>query len=223
MAGVRGLIQRRLLQRTALAAVTAGWPVVPGAWWSESARRFVCDVPGCTRAGPHPVLDGVLDPMPAADLLAARALRRPEAVLDRWRLRPYSILLPTGETCDAVDLPDALGRRLAGRLGGPVIEAAGRWLVLTAAGGVPAPRLDGDVIVHGRGSWIMLPPSPGPCGQSACWLNRPGRGEIRLPRRDDVLQTVSEGRRNRVERSECSATVVAAWPSAAGPARYRKP
>ena len=227
--GVAALRYRRALVRTAVSAAVAGWPIVPGAWWSGADRRFVCDLTGCGRTGPHPAVQGPGVGMPpfrpeesSANQLAAQALRHPEAVAARWRRRPYTVLVPTGETCDVVEVPAETGRMLAMRLDarsnlGPVIAAGARWLLLTAPGETPAETPagespsgesqahegrgdaigtgtgnaddlpDGEVIVHGRGSWIMLPPSVGPGGEPATWLARPRGSGWSLPLRDDVL------------------------------------
>lgn len=195
--GVAALRYRRALVRTATGAAVAGWPIVPGAWWSATDRRFVCDQPGCARTGPHPaVLTGTTGSQTYGEGLGTHALRHPEAVSRRWRRRPYSVLVPTGETCDAVDVPAGLGRALAMRLDarsnlGPVIAAGSRWLLLTApAGAPPVVPPPGDVLVHGLGSWIMLPPSLGPGGEPATWLARPRGSGWALPRRDDVLRLI---------------------------------
>jgi hypothetical protein len=126
------------------------------------------------------------------DGLAELALRHPEAVAQRWRRRPYAVLVPTGEACDVVDVPAEVGRRLAMRLDarsnlGPVVAAGARWFLLTAPGGPGRVVPDGDVLVHGEGSWIMLPPSLGPGGEPATWLARPRGSGWTLPRRDAVL------------------------------------
>ena len=180
-----------------MSAVAAGLPVVPGAWWSAAERRFECDLSGCARTGPHPaVRDDSPSGLPGpSEGLSAHAIRHPEAVAARWHRRPYAVLVPTGETCDVVDVPAWLGRILATRLDaraglGPVIAAGTRWFFVTAPGGrLPAPG--GDVLVHGRGSWIMLPPSLGPGGEPAAWLVRPARYGWALPRRDDVIGALS--------------------------------
>lgn len=194
--GVAALRYRRALVRTAVNAAAAGWPVVPGAWWSGGERRFVCDQPACSRTGPHPAVpasgefEGFAAEVPG---LAPHALRHPEAVTRQWRRRPYAVLVPTGETCDAVDVPAAVGRQLATRLDvrsslGPVIATGSRWLLLTAPGPALHAPLDGDVLVHGKGSWIMLPPSLGAGGEPAMWLAGPRGSGWALPDRHVVLQ-----------------------------------
>jgi hypothetical protein len=192
--GVAALRYRRALVRTAVSAAVAGWPIVPGAWWSGADRRFVCDLTGCGRTGPHPAVRGPgVGVVPDGDGLTSQALRHPEAVAARWRRRPYAVLVPTGEACDVVDVPAETGRKLAVRLDaranlGPVIAAGPRWFLLTTPGGSDqATAPDGDILVHGRGSWIMLPPTLGPGGEPATWLARPRGTGWTLPRRDDVL------------------------------------
>ncbi|MFI7588449.1 bifunctional DNA primase/polymerase [Spongisporangium articulatum] len=192
--GVPALRYRRALARAAVRAAAAGLPVVPGAWWSTAERRFECDVAGCTRTGPHPVVPAAYGGLGAiaGEGLAAHAIRHPAAVTARWRRAPYAVLVPTGETCDVVDVPASTGRTLALRLDarselGPVIAAGARWFFLTAPGG-RLPAWGGDTLVHGLGSWIMLPPSLGPGGEPAGWLVRPGRTGWYLPTRDAVLR-----------------------------------
>jgi hypothetical protein len=188
---------RRALTRTALSAVAAGLPVVPGAWWSVTGQRFDCDVAGCPRTGPHPaVRHNSAGPSPdPGDELSVHALRDPAAVVTRWNQHPYAVLVPTGETCDVVDVPAGLGQALAVRLDGrsllgPVIAAGPRWFFLTSPGG-RLPACNGDVLVHGQGSWIMLPPSLGPGGEPAGWLVRPTRYGWRLPTRDNVIRSLT--------------------------------
>jgi hypothetical protein len=167
--------------------------VVPGAWWSAVDQRFVCDLTGCRRTGPHPAVrnDSGLGRAGLGEALASRAIRQADAVPARWRSQPYAVLMPTGDACDVVDVPAGLGRGLAARLEarsslGPVIAAGSRWFFLTAPGGGLSP-LGGDVLVHGLGSWIMLPPSLGPGGEPAAWLARPAGVDWSLPERDEVI------------------------------------
>jgi Bifunctional DNA primase/polymerase, N-terminal len=190
----------RALTRTAVSAVAAGLPVVPGAWWSAADRRFECDLAGCGRTGPHPavrldspnrLLGSNKEEGLGQEGLLAHALRHPEAVAARWRQQPYAVLVPTGESCDVVDVPASLGRAVAARLDarsalGPLIAAGTRWFFVTAPGGQRSPQ-GGDVLVHGQGSWIMLPPSLGPAGEPASWLVKPPRTNWPLPSRDDVI------------------------------------
>ena len=207
-ARARGVITsryRRALARTAVNAAEAGLPVAPGAWWSAADRRFRCDLADCGRTGPHPAVRPSSTSGPGTGL-AEHAVRQPEAVAARWHRQPYAVLVPTGESCDVVDVPAALGRSLAVRLDarsalGPVIAAGPRWFFLTEPGG-RLPALGGDVLVHGRGSWIMLPPSLGPGGEAATWLVRPagrapepGVAPVRagwvLPDRDEVIRAIT--------------------------------
>ena len=184
---------RSALAATALNAVAAGLPVIPGAWWSAAEQRFVCDLSGCRRTGPHPAVrnDSTIGLPGLGEALASRAIRQADAVPARWHRQPYAVLVPTGDSCDVVDVPAGLGRALAERLEarsslGPVIAAGSRWFFLTASGGSLA-ALGGDVLVHGPGSWIMLPPSLGPGGRPAAWLAPPAGADWALPERDAVI------------------------------------
>ncbi len=209
---------RRALSRTAVSAAAAGLPVVPGAWWSAAEGRFDCDLSGCGRTGPHPAVRNE-SPIGLPGLgagLSGLALHDPDVVAARWRRQPYAVLVPTGDQVDVVDVPAALGRELAAQLDahsllGPVIAAGPRWFFLTAPGG----RLSasGDVLVHGVGSWIMLPPSLGPGGERAGWLAPPVRGPRSgwaLPSRDDVVAGLFDSGRRSVPGRAVSVPAVAA-------------
>lgn len=172
----------RALTATARRCVVAGWPVVPGSWWSPAKQRHVCDMPACLVASLHPVVPGVLSD---AELMAY-ALTDVAAVAARWARRPYAVLVPTGVACDVVEVPrphgpvviDALARHGRG-----VIAANGRgWLIFTRPGGPSPGTVDapgrrewaGLVIVHGAGSWVAIPPSV-VAGRALRWIWPPPR------------------------------------------------
>lgn len=182
----------RALAAAARRCVVAGWPVVPGAWWSQDKGRHVCDVPACLVASLHPALPGA----PTDADLMAYALTDVAAVTARWARRPYAVLVPTGVACDAVEMPRRLGPRVADALarhGQHGIVAAGEhgWLVFTRPGGPPPnarlPRAAGRYIVHGTGSWVSLPPSV-VAGRPVEWISPPPPDRYwPLPERDVVL------------------------------------
>jgi len=187
---------RRELLSTARRCVAAGWPVLPGAWWSPIKRRHVCDIPTCLAAGPHPSVG----PIPQDTDLAVYALCHEEAVVDAWSRHPYSILIPTGIVCDVVEVPDSAAARLLpalrrAHLVGPIARHQSQRFIFTTTGS----RLDvtdpwfghNRVIPHGRGSWVTMPPSLLD-GRRVEWLiPPPPRPPWRLPDRDGVLEVLT--------------------------------
>lgn len=158
--------------------VTAGWAIVPGAWWDDRSGGWRCSDSGClVRSDLHP--DGA--PVPSWDLR-------------RWTRVPATVLLATGRGVDVV----TLGR-------GPGMDAARNWVLTRHYGPIaaigdhlqvlcstPADRVlqvdagpDGQLDVletadrvelprwvqlHGRGSWAPLPPTRLPGRRGVRWL-----------------------------------------------------
>jgi len=167
-------VSRDELMSGALTLAHQGWPVVPGTFWQ--GRRWA-GMPGAPGSGPVPVLPSGL----------AGATTDTAAVIEWWSELPYSVLLPTGSALDAIEVSPSAGRRLSAYLRGAGVEApagitpTGRWWFLVGSGEPLRPELAlrSDVILHGRGSWIVAPPSQDPRGH-ATW-NVPPRADRRLP------------------------------------------
>ncbi|MFJ9444797.1 bifunctional DNA primase/polymerase [Kitasatospora sp. NPDC101235] len=157
-------------------AETRHWEVAPGAWLIDDGDddvRCSCGDRRCTMPGAHP-----LDPD-----WARKASAGPDAVRHWWTERPQaSILLPTGRSFDALDVPETAGclalarmERMDLQLGPVVVQpaASGRigrrlhFLVLPGAAarlpemlrrlGRPPGRL--DLVARGEGDWTVAPPS----------------------------------------------------------------
>ncbi|GGK88207.1 DNA primase [Mangrovihabitans endophyticus] len=124
---------------------------------------------------------------------AARYARQGWAVLPGRH--PHALLLPTGLTFDAIEVPSPLGLRALGRarlraglLGdvaarGPVASTpSGRWMFLTQPGVPLRPELRrvSAVALHGSNSWIPAPPSRVPGGMVR-WMVAPELTGWRLP------------------------------------------
>ncbi|WP_433307396.1 bifunctional DNA primase/polymerase [Actinoplanes sp. CA-030573] len=182
-----GRLDRVRLRRHALRYAGHGWAVTPGA--QLTGHRFVCGRAGCPIMACHPALESWED----------SATTDPGQVAEWWRRRPYSVLLATGWTFDALEVPASLGLRVLGaaRLRsavpgsdarGPVaVTAAGRWMFLVKPGEPLRSELDHrlDVVRHGRGSWIPAAPSrmlEGPVR----WAVPPEQTRWRLPDPDLV-------------------------------------
>ncbi|MFC4064021.1 bifunctional DNA primase/polymerase [Actinoplanes subglobosus] len=170
------ILDRALLRRAAMRYAAHGWTVTPGAYLT--GHRFECGRPGCTITGCHPALDS----------WAASAGTDPARITAWWRRHPHTVLLATGNTFDALEVPAALGTH--GPAGGPVaVTGDGRWMFLVRPGSPLRPELEHrlDVIRHGAGSWIPAPPSRMPEGQVR-WEVPPARSQWRLPSSDEVQE-----------------------------------
>jgi hypothetical protein len=178
-------VDRIRLRRAALRFAAHGWAVTPGAYLSGS--RFDCGRPGCPITGSHPALESWQEERSADAVRVARW----------WRRRPYTVLLPTGGTFDALEVPAAVGLRVLGAvrlhtgiLGpargdarGPVAVApGGRWMFLVRPDAPLRPELATflDVIRHGSGSWIPAAPSRTPEGPVR-WAVTPEQTGWQLP------------------------------------------
>jgi Bifunctional DNA primase/polymerase, N-terminal len=145
-------LDRARLRRAALRYAAHGWHVTPGALLT--GYRFTCGRPGCPIMACHPALESWED--------AASA--DPGRVHGWWRHRPFSVLLPTGRTFDAIEVPGSIGLRVlgtarppgSGRRRGPahppgVRRMPGGW---RASGVDRAAR--GPVAVTAAGRWMFL-------------------------------------------------------------------
>jgi hypothetical protein len=131
----------------------------------------------------------------------------PPSLLDRWdrarraqaarryaahgwtvELHGEMVLLGTGSTLDAIEVPPGLGAAVSPETPGPVaVTAAGRCIFLVRPGSPLRPELQRrlDVVWHGPGSWVAVAPSRLPEGPVR-WANPPARTGWRLPPADDI-------------------------------------
>jgi hypothetical protein len=142
------------LRAQAIGLAYRGWHVLPGTYPAGSAW-----VGG---GSSHPT-----GPNPVHEDWAARVGASADEVAEWWNGEAFSLLVATGSTLDAIEVGAELGRRTAAVLraaGQPVPIAAtpgGRWLFLTIAGQTLPGELaeHDDVVLHGAGSYIPLPPT----------------------------------------------------------------
>jgi hypothetical protein len=119
----------------------------------------------------------------------ARAARR--YVAHGWTVELHGelVLVSTGSTLDAIEVPPGLGAAVRKRdPDGPVaVTAAGRAIFLVRPGSPLRPELERrlDVVRHGPGSWVAVAPSRLPEGTMR-WAIAPARIGWRLPAADDV-------------------------------------
>ena len=142
------------LRAQAIGLAWRRWPVLPGTYPA-----------GAHWAG----RDGMQDtgPVPVHKDWQERIGTQPEQVASWWTGRPYSLLLATGVTLDAIEVGSGLGTgaaRVLRSIGMPVPiigTPAGQWLFLIKSNPQVAEDLagHGDIVVHGKGSWVPMPPT----------------------------------------------------------------
>jgi hypothetical protein len=189
------------LTAAALAAIEHGWPVLPGAWWSPTLRRHVCDIPGCLSAALHPaaIAEDPVSPLIPPRNLAPYALTTRSAVQERWRRHPYAVLIPTGLACDAIEVPreriaSALeGLRQIGDPGPVALSSTSAYLFVAPSRGGGEEQLAmvsrSRVLAHRAGSWVPLPPSQIE-GAATTWLRAPQAVDWHLPEGSATLTAV---------------------------------
>lgn len=175
---------RTELRADAIGLAWHGWPVVPGTY-PEGADWI--GRPGAPQHGPTPVHDDWFE-LASSDEATVASL---------WTGRPYSLLLATGLGYDVLDLSARLGRRTAtelraiGLLAPIAATPAGRWLFPVLGGDPLVAQLIGhsEVVLHGRGSWVPLPPSPFVHGV-VHWRVKPDVAGWHVPRSSDVQRAI---------------------------------
>jgi Bifunctional DNA primase/polymerase, N-terminal len=166
----RAVLRRLNLRRAALTYAHHGWKVAAGS--RLCGNRFSCG-PGCPTVSCHPLLQR----------WEQSATRDAAAITERWRNSPHSILLPTGDAFDVVEVPAYIGAAAGRAVHGPVaVTPLGRWMFLVRPGG----RLHidlaqhHDVVLHGPGSWIPAPPMSTPHGRVR-WAVAPHEIDWQIP------------------------------------------
>jgi hypothetical protein len=166
----RAVLRRLALRHAALTYAMHGWKVVAGS--RLCGPRFSCG-PGCRTVACHPLLRR----------WEQSATSDSDAIAERWRRTPHSVLLATGEAFDAVEVPAYIGSLAAASARGPVaVTPLGRWMFLVRPGGHLHQDLaqHHDVVLHGPGSWIPAPPVRTPDGRVR-WTVAPHESNWRLP------------------------------------------
>jgi bifunctional DNA primase/polymerase-like protein len=186
-----------LLEHAVRYAEDRCWDVFPGTWLETVGGRLrcVCGDAGCEAPGAHP-LDGRDARAADGGVAAVRRLwgERPEA----------SVLLATGRTFDALDVPDTAGclalarmERLGLPLGPVTCTPDGRMAFFVLPGSaakVPdrVRRLGWspgalDLAVRGEGDWVAAPPTRLGSRGSVQWARRPTAANRWLPDVADLL------------------------------------
>ncbi|MET9291164.1 bifunctional DNA primase/polymerase [Streptomyces sp. NPDC003077] len=191
----------QLIDAAARYAEERHWDVFPGAWLYEDGERprCSCGAPDCAAPGAHPL----------APDWAGLATGSATAARRMWTKQPRaSILLPTGRTFDALDVPETAGCLALARMErmslplGPVTRTPDRRMLFLVLPGAVA-KLPGlvrnlgwppaalDLIARGEGDWIAAPPTRvGPHG-SVQWARRPTPANRWLPDADELISPLA--------------------------------
>ena len=186
------------------------WEVAPGAWLVEEDGlvRCSCGDRACPAPGAHPT---------SRDW-SRKASAGPGVVRRWWSENPLaSILLPTGRTFDAIDVPEIAGCLALARMErmglqlGPVLavpgEATGgtgrgrRLVFLVLPGSLPKlpdllrrlgwgpGRL--DLVGHGEGDWLIAPPTRVGTLGYAQWAREPNSLNRWLPEATELINPIA--------------------------------
>lgn len=187
-----------LLETAVRYAEERHWDVFPGTWLeaADGEQRCSCGDPVCAAPGAHP----------AREDWATQATGSATVARRMWQKQPTaSILLPTGRTFDAIDVPETAGFLALARMErmdltlGPVTltpHRRMRFFVLPgAAAKVPelvrklgwVPRLL-DLTALGEGAYVAAPPTRYGTRGAVQWACRPTPANRWLP---DVEELVS--------------------------------
>ncbi|WP_399886186.1 bifunctional DNA primase/polymerase [Streptomyces sp. BBFR51] len=187
-----------LLETAVRYAEERHWDVFPGTWLvaADGVQRCSCADPACAAPGAHP----------AREDWAAQATGSATVARRLWQKQPTaSILLPTGRTFDAIDVPETAGFLALARMQrmeltlGPVTltpDRRMRFFVLPgAAVKVPdlvrrlgwSPRVL-DLGVLGEGAYVAAPPTRLGVWGAVQWACRPTPANRWLP---DVEELIS--------------------------------
>ncbi|APU12374.1 MULTISPECIES: bifunctional DNA primase/polymerase [Actinoalloteichus] len=179
------------LRAEAIGLAGRDWPVFPGTYLDDTlpvGEQWVGRA-GHTQHGPAPVQEDWQTLLPAS--LADN--------VSWWAARPYSLLLATGLGIDVIEVDAALGRPVAGALrrAGLLVPTLatpdGRWLFLVASGAplnLELAEREG-VVLHAKGSWVPLAPSPVVHGV-VHWRVKPETCDWTLLPSAQVQETIAE-------------------------------
>lgn len=178
------------------------WEVLSGTWLEDEhggSPRCSCAAPACPAPGAHPTRPD----------WATQASGSAVAVRRMWHKQPRSsILLPTGRTFDALDVPEVAGCLALARMErmdlplGPVICTPGRRLVFFVLPGATAkvpdllrrlgwPPSSLDLIVRGEGDYIPAPPTRMGNSGSVQWARQPTALNRWLPDAEELLSPLA--------------------------------
>ncbi|WP_446038888.1 bifunctional DNA primase/polymerase [Streptomyces sp. SID1121] len=177
------------------------WDVFPGTWLEAVAgtERCSCGDPACASPGAHAT----------GPDWAQQATGSAPAARRLWSERPRAaVLLPTGRTFDALDVPESAGFLALARMErmrltlGPVTWTPDRRLLffvlpgaalkvdglVTGLGWVPAAI---DLVTHGEGGYVAAPPTRLGGHGAVQWARRPTPANRWLPDADELISPLA--------------------------------
>ncbi|MFD7710092.1 bifunctional DNA primase/polymerase [Streptomyces sp. NPDC059785] len=177
------------------------WDVFPGTWLEavDGTQRCSCGDPACTLPGAHP----------AREDWATQATGSASAARRMWSKQPSaSILLPTGRTFDAIDVPETAGFLALARMErmeltlGPVTCTPDRRMqfFVLPGGAVKIPDLirglgwlpaSLDLVALGEGTYVAAPPTRYGSRGAVQWACRPTAANRWLPDAEEVISPLA--------------------------------
>ncbi|MFJ5548419.1 bifunctional DNA primase/polymerase [Streptomyces sp. NPDC093225] len=177
------------------------WDVFPGTWLEAEDGRELCSCGNteCPAPGAHPVMQG----------WAASATGSAMQVRRMWQKQPKAgILLPTGRTFDAIDVPEAAGFLALARMErmeltlGPVTLTPNRRMLFFVLPGATAKVPDLvrklgwspasiDLVARGEGEYAAAPPTRFGGRGAVQWARRPTPANRWLPDAEELINPLA--------------------------------
>lgn len=192
------------------------WDVFPGTWLEavDGSEQCSCGDPACAVPGAHPVKPDWAT-LATGSATVARRL---------WQKQPRaSILLPTGRTFDAIDVPETAGFLALARMErmeltlGPVTCTPDRRMLffVLPGGAVKVPDLVRklgwaptaiDLVSRGEGDYVAAPPTRVGGHGAVQWARRPTPANRWLPDAEELISPLAYacGREAAAERARRS-------------------
>ena len=177
------------------------WDVFPGTWLDavDGMHRCSCGQSACPAPGAHP----------ARDDCATQATGSATVARGLWSERPTaSILLPTGRTFDAIDVPETAGFLALARMErmeltlGPVTLTPARRMQFFVLPGASAKVPDLlrklgwqaaslDLVTLGEGAYVAAPPTRFGSRGAVQWARRPTSANRWLPDAEELVSPLA--------------------------------
>ncbi|WP_371528610.1 bifunctional DNA primase/polymerase [Streptomyces sp. NBC_01283] len=177
------------------------WDVFPGTWLEsvEGAEICSCGDAECTAPGSHPAREDWATQATGSATVARRL----------WSKQPKSsILLPTGRTFDAIDVPETAGFLALARMErmeltlGPVTCTPDRRMQFFVLPGATAkvpdlvrklgwPPAAIDLISLGEGAYVAAPPTRFGASGAVQWACRPTAANRWLPDAEEIISPLA--------------------------------
>ncbi|MCX4828562.1 MULTISPECIES: bifunctional DNA primase/polymerase [unclassified Streptomyces] len=177
------------------------WDVFPGTWLEigDGVQRCSCGSPQCPAPGAHPARPDWATQATGSATVARRL----------WSKQPNaSILLPTGRTFDAIDVPETAGFLALARMErmeltlGPVTCTPDRRMQFFVLPGATAkipdlvrklgwPPASLDLLTLGEGQYVAAPPTRFGSRGAAQWACRPTAANRWLPDAEELISPLA--------------------------------